>query len=271
MSPETELTSAMYGLQPKFVLGCSNELGSSCDPGNLTFCLVLHGVAPSTWPLYRPLVNGLDSLGGIPVTFLVPPPPEGEAPFLAAMDGRLLRGDELVVYGYRQPGGHREDDSAAARAPHRAGHPDSASLPELQARTLLREAVRRFIELDWPVRGFVAPGWSLGEGARAALQVLPFLYTTDSDGLVRLSDGAQIPAPVLVRRDVTGVGQPGHGRQGQSLPPMLARALSCIRLAVHPTDMQHPDGPRSWLRIAEGLLNERQAITLCDRLELAEV
>lgn len=35
--------------------------------------LVLHDVAPETWPDYRPFVEAVDALGQVPMTWLVVP------------------------------------------------------------------------------------------------------------------------------------------------------------------------------------------------------
>src|SRR5689334_11770514 len=37
------------------------------------FNVVLHDVAPSTWPEYRPFVEAVDAIGGVPLTLLVVP------------------------------------------------------------------------------------------------------------------------------------------------------------------------------------------------------
>jgi uncharacterized protein len=236
-----------------------------------TCCIVLHGVAPLTWQLYRPLVQELDALGGVPMTLLVPPPIEDDARFFAAMDGRLLRGDELVVYGYGRTITKGDDGGSVAAEPSRDAHAMEAlpSLPEAQARTRLREALRLFIRLDWPVRGFVAPGWRLGKGARAALRLLPFLYTTNPYGLLRLSDGARVSAPALVGRDLGAPWQASPALRRDSPAPERAEAARCVRLAIHPMDMQHAEGPGFWVRTVRRLLRHRRAITLSDRLELA--
>jgi len=35
--------------------------------------LVLHDVAAETWPDYRPFVEAVDAIGGVPITWLVVP------------------------------------------------------------------------------------------------------------------------------------------------------------------------------------------------------
>jgi len=35
--------------------------------------LVLHDIAPETWPDYQPFVEAVDKIGGVPMTWLVVP------------------------------------------------------------------------------------------------------------------------------------------------------------------------------------------------------
>jgi len=74
--------------------------------------LVVHDVAPRTWPECAQLLQMLDDLGARPVTILVVPhyhyrdPIAKDARFIAALDRRLARGDELALHGFH----HRDDE-----------------------------------------------------------------------------------------------------------------------------------------------------------------
>jgi predicted deacetylase len=268
MSPFLDL---MYATKPPY-RDASTDVAQpperSIGHQNPAFCLVLHGVSQVTWPVYRPLVMGLDALGNIPVTLLVRPPLVEDLRFLAAMDGRLLRGDELVVYGCRQELGLDRTAVVGGPAPGAGALEARRALPEPEARARLREALHAFIRLDWPVHGFVAPGWRLGDGLRAALHGLPFLYTTNSGGLLRLSDDRELPAPALVGRDLGAPWQTSLLLRRDFLLPERALAVPCVRLVVHPMDMQHVDGPAFWLRAVRRVLRHRRALTLSDWLDL---
>src|SRR5207248_10340513 len=73
---------------------------------------VVHDVAPSTWPECTTLLRMLDEIGAGPVTMLVVPhyhyrdPIAKDRRFVAALDARLARGDELALHGFH----HREDE-----------------------------------------------------------------------------------------------------------------------------------------------------------------
>lgn len=68
--------------------------------------LVLHDVAPQTWPDYQPFVEAVDALGQVPMTWLVVPDfhrtndLEAHPGFRRLLDSRVERGDELVLHGY---------------------------------------------------------------------------------------------------------------------------------------------------------------------------
>lgn len=76
-------------------------------PGNArSLMLVLHDVAPETWPDYQPFVQAIDELGSVPMTWLVVPDfhqrnPLARSPtFCHLLERRLARGDELALHGY---------------------------------------------------------------------------------------------------------------------------------------------------------------------------
>nr|WP_277985177.1 DUF2334 domain-containing protein [Salinicola tamaricis] len=74
------------------------------------FSLVLHDIAPETWPDYQGFVAAIDRLserlGPIPITWLVVPDFHGRGEcrhsdaLRRVLDSRLARGDELVLHGY---------------------------------------------------------------------------------------------------------------------------------------------------------------------------
>jgi len=240
---------------------------------------VLHGVTPATWPLFQPLLQQVDAQGGIPANILVSPashPKESLAddlPFCAAMDGRLLRGDELVLNGYGPRPGNRGEGGAGSPRTGSGGQAGEATQPPLserEARGRLRAGLHQFIELDWPVPGFVAPGWRLGDAVRAALDYLPFHYTADRERLIRLDDGWFLPTPAAVGSDLGAPWTTALSTQRRSSLPEYVHEALCLRLVVHPMDMQHPDGRNFWLRKLDHMIAERRPLTLSDWLDRAE-
>ncbi|MCR3816214.1 DUF2334 domain-containing protein, partial [Pseudomonas aeruginosa] len=80
--------------------------------------LVLHDVAPETWPDYRPFVEAVDALGQVPMTWLVVPdfhhrnPLEADEKFCELLSRRVARGDELALHGF-----YHYDDAPPPRTP----------------------------------------------------------------------------------------------------------------------------------------------------------
>lgn len=243
------------------------------DTAERRFCLVLHGVSATTWPPFRALLHKLDVLGGVRANLLVSPATQaGESllddpRFCAAMDGRLLRGDELVLHGYGpslcdagEKGVGHPTAQGGARTNETALQPSS----EREAFLRLRAGLRQFMDLDWPVEGFIAPGWHLGSAVRAALHPLPFRYAADRESLICLEEGRLLPTPTAVGTDLGAPWQTALPRAQRASAAARLDDARCLRLAVHPMDLRHPDGPGFWLRTLQRVLAERQPSTLSD-------
>jgi len=248
------------------------------DGAERLLCLVLHGVSPATWPLFRPLLREVDVLGGISTSLLVSPGSgEGgslgdDARFCAAMDGRLLRGDELVMSGYGPSPGDARGAGADGQPVRGAGQGVAMAAPptsEREAHLRLRAGLRQFMDLDWPVEGFIAPGWHLGPALRAALQHLPFRYTGDREGLIALDDGRMRPTLTAVGTDLGAPWQAAFPKPRGLTAVARFHEAPCLRLAVHPTDLRHPDGRAFWFRTLDRMLFQRRPATLSECIEEA--
>jgi predicted deacetylase len=238
-------------------------------------CLVLHGVSPATWPLFRPLLREVDDLGGVPTSLLVSPgsgegDPLGDDPrFCAAMDGRLLRGDELVMNGYGPSLGEADEEGAdgqRVRGVEQGGAMAAPSACEREAHLRLRAGLRQFMDLDWPVEGFIAPCWHLGHAVRAALRHLPFRYTADREGLIALDDGRMRATPTAVGIDLGAPWQAAFPKPRGLTAAARFDEAPCLRLAVHPMDLRHPDGRAFWFHTVERMLSLRRPATLSECL-----
>ncbi len=127
--------------------------------------LVLHDVAPHSWPMYEPFVAAVDKLGTVRMTWLVVPDFHRRSPlgddtvFQQRMDERLERGDELALHGY-----YHCDDSPAPRTLHDyfmrriyTWEGEFYGLNTQQALARLEAGVEMFRRQNWPLHGFVAP------------------------------------------------------------------------------------------------------------------
>ncbi|MCC6301654.1 MAG: polysaccharide deacetylase family protein [Gammaproteobacteria bacterium] len=237
------------------------------EPGK-AMAVVLHDVAPQTWPLYEPFVATLDALGPVPLTLLVVPDYHHRGAlaahprFRTAIETRIARGDEVALHGYF----HSDDrplrpnplDLLRRRLYTHEG--EFAALDADEARRRLERGHALFAALGWPVDGFVAPAWLMNRAARAALADLPFRYTSDPAGLIRLPEWRPLAAPSLVwsarsawRRRVSRHWNERRLRRGAD------QAL--IRLGLHPIDLRHGEVRAFWLRVIRELLPERRALT----------
>jgi predicted deacetylase len=234
------------------------------DPMNAprrSVLLVLHDVAPQTWPDYRPFVEAVDALGNVPMTWLVVPDfhkadcIERAPDFQRLMHSRLQRGDELALHGY-----YHCDDSPAPRTPADyfmrriyTWEGEFYTLDQAQALQRLEAGMQLFRRNDWPLHGFVAPAWLMSEGTRNALRQLPLDYTSDAQHLYRLPDFSPIDAPGIVwsarsawRRGLSKLISDQREAHLQTAPT--------IRLGLHPVDMRHEFSRAYWLNTLTRLL-----------------
>lgn len=235
--------------------------------------VVLHDVAPPTWPHYQPFVRAMDRLD-VPLSLLVVPDfhhrhPLHASPLRGVLDQRLARGDELILHGL-----HHFDDQPPPRAPRdwfmrrvytREG--EFFRLDERQATERLARGIALFQALDWPLAGFVAPAWLMSAGTRHALAHSGLRYTSDPRHLLTLPEFTALPAPTLVWTSRSA------WRRGLSLAWCAAR-LRCweqapvLRLALHPEDLRHPSGRAFWLGAVRRLLDSgRRPLTKAAWLE----
>lgn len=231
--------------------------------------LVLHDVAPQTWPDYQPFVEAVDAIGSIPITWLVVPDFHhcnslaGADALRKLLDARVAKGDELVLHGY-----FHSDDMPAPRTPKEwfmrrvyTWEGEFYQLSQAQALSRLQSGLEVFERYQWPVRGFVAPAWLMSEGTRQALRQLPLSYTSDTQHLYRLPGFTAIDAPGLVwsagsawRRGLSKVVCDLRERHWQNAP--------LIRLGLHPVDMRHRFSRDYWLETLKRLIDDgRKPVT----------
>jgi len=225
--------------------------------------LVLHDVAPETWPDYQPFVEAVDALGDIPMTLLVVPDfhrrtPVQQAPaFRQVLERRLSRGDELALHGY-----YHADDGPPPRSPREyfmrriyTWEGEFYALGQAQALHRLNAGIELFQACDWPLTGFVAPAWLMSEGTRQALRETPLHYTSDPQHLFRLPDFSRIDAPGLVW-SARSAWRRGLSKVLSEARRARLQQAATIRLGLHPVDMRHAYSRRYWLDTLQQLLQQ---------------
>jgi predicted deacetylase len=221
-------------------------------------CISVHDVAPATWTRCAQLLSMLDERGAGPVTLLVVPDfhrrgrIDAHPEFVRAIERRVARGDEVALHGF-----HHQDDASRPRGPLdwierrvlTQSEGEFAALGADEARARLERGIALMDALGWPVRGFVAPAWLLGRGARVALSQLSsgsrLAYTTTRSGVYRLPDWAYTFSPSLVCT-VRSAWRRSMSQALNAATFAVARRGSLLRLSLHPVDAEYAEVMAQW-------------------------
>jgi predicted deacetylase len=232
-------------------------------------CVSVHDVAPETWPACRRLLELIDSFGHVPVTLLVVPEYHrhgriDRAPdFIAGVEKRLARGDEVALHGYyhldEAPAPKTALDWVQRRVLTRA-EGEFAALAFEPARKRLQLGLSLMSSLGWPVRGFVAPAWLLGPAAREALSRFNLAYTTTRLGLYRLPSWEFTRAPSLVYSVGAGWRHAMSEAANRLMYP-FAGGHGLLRLSLHPVDASRERPMRHWKRMLDRALASYEPVT----------
>jgi predicted deacetylase len=238
-------------------------------------CVVLHDVAPQTWDRYRPFLEATETLK-VPLTLLVVPnfhhagDLRRHPRFVAAMDARLARGDEIALHGYfhadNQPLRGDPVDYVMRRVYTREA--EYYRLGVAAARERLQQGLDMFAGFGWRPAGFVAPAWLPGPATCAALAGLPLRYTSTRRSVIDLRSGRSYATPGLVWS-----ARGGWRRAASQLVNCALRYrhrdAPVLRLGLHPADMEHSRIRRFWTDTLAQLLTHRVALTKSTWLDLA--
>ena len=230
-------------------------------------CVAIHDVAPATWPECLRLYRAIRAVDDIPITWLTVPYYHGSAARSRGCDNTLTRlladGHEVALHGYTHldtASPSRDLRSRLLRTVYTQGEGEFAAIDFDAALRKIDLGLRWCRERNWPVDGFVAPAWLLGEPSWQVVRGYPFVYTTTWRHFHLLQEGRSLLAPALVYA--------ARNRAGRLVSPPLARALACmlapaplVRLALHPRDAHYPDLIRHAQKLVERLLRTRVART----------
>ena len=232
-----------------------------------SLCIVLHDVAPETWPRCRKILDVLGTIDDFSVTLLAVPHYHGgarDSEFERWLQHRAERGDEIALHGYNHL------DSAPTRnwidwlrrRVYTRGEGEFADLPLKEASTRLQSGVEWLSELGIPPAGFVAPAWLLGTDAWRALRQQTFEYTCTLRRIYLLPDAESLRCQSQVYSSSTA------WRRAMSVPwnetlAWLQRRHPVVRLELHPGDL-HPAVRRSWVWLAHQQTLKRRVCTLRD-------
>lgn len=230
-------------------------------------CVAIHDVAPSTWAQCERLLLAIRAVADIPVSLLVVPAyhrqPTSHRLFERELERRLAHGDELVLHGYT----HLDEMPPATgwrdwivREVYTRSEGEFYAIGRDEARRRLECGRNWFEERGWPVHGFVAPAWLMGEGAWQALADFPFSYTTTMRRFHLLQQGRVLRSPSLVYT----VRSQWRRRMSRGWNDLLYRTLQqnpLLRIGLHPDDASHPRIVQHCKKLIAAALQSRQAMT----------
>lgn len=252
------------------------QVAPAAEPRAL--CVSIHDVAPATWPDCLRLWQAVRAVADIPLTWLVVPRYHagtlsgtgagaaggaGAARYEAGLEHLLGLGHELALHGYTHldagpsPRGLRQ---RFLRQVFTQGEGEFAALEREQAQRSLLLGKAWFAQRLWPLHGFVAPAWLLGDGAWQALRAESFVYTTTFARFHWLRRAESLSAPTLVYAARNAAGRRLSCLALDAMLPLQARQ-PLVRLSLHPRDARHPELLRHLQRLTGALLATRQPMT----------
>jgi len=229
----------------------------------------IHDVAPVTWPQCQRLLALVDAIGSIPLTLLVVPDfhrkgtAAADRAFVRAINRRLADGDEVALHGY-----YHLDESAAPSKPGdwirrrvlTQSEGEFAALAASEAAHRLERGLEMLRRLNWPVSGFVAPAWLLGNGARSALSQLDLLYTTTRSRIYCLPQWTATTAPALTY-SARSAWRRAMSHAMVETQVFAHRGRPLLRIALHPVDACYDTVLEHWAAVIAQALRERVPLT----------
>ena len=233
--------------------------------------IVVHDVAPATWPACRTLLSMIDALGAPPVTLLVVPHfhrgmhAGRDQAFIEALDSRVARGDELALHGL-----HHSDDAPPPRmlrafAQRRLltrSEGEFAAIGETEALDRLQQGIAFFAARRWPLQGFVPPAWLINDNTRRAIDACghPFGYVPVRGGIYRLPQW-QLEPTANYCYSPDSRWRRGWSRLHTRWEASRHGDRRLLRLSLHPLDAAFPTVVAHWRTLIVSALRDRRAVT----------
>ena len=234
-------------------------------------CVVLHDVADANLAACERVVRAIEAVAPIPLTHLAVPCYHGTpaaAPAEAWLSHRSSNGDEIALHGWshRDEGTPRGFVDRLRRQHYTRSEGEFWALDAEQAATRLAAGRAWFERQGWPLAGFVAPAWLMGAGAWEALRRDRFGYASTLRHIHLLPSGETITSQSLVYSTSSA------WRRASSVvwARMVAASLASnpvVRIELHPRDADHAAVRRSWQRLLERHLRDRDALTVAAMVE----
>jgi hypothetical protein len=241
--------------------------------------LSLHDVTPHHMARLIRAERLLTSVGVERVTYLYVPnyhgacPAEASPEFVAWSHAARPFDVQWFLHGYYHAEGIDRSETSAvgwrgrlARAWMTAGEGEFLGLSGVALRSRLERGVESFLAcLGVSPSGFVAPAWLHNDDLMPALRGMGFKYSETHARIFQLQTGRARWSPVVTWATRTVARKYGS----LVVAPALARHAGrqpIMRVALHPTDMDHPMTVRSIARVLERTRRARATALYDDAL-----
>ena len=232
-------------------------------------CVVVHDVADATLPACERLLDAIEDVAPVPLTFLAVPRYHGDRASEVLEDWlqhRHRRADEIALHGWTHldegaPGGLVD---RFRRTRYTRGEGEFWALDADEAARRLAAGIAWFEACGWPLHGFVAPAWLLGPGGWEALRATPFRYTSTLRR-IHLLGGAGADPSITSQSIVYSTGNSWRRQFSQAWAGIVEtaeRRNPLLRIELHPRDADPPGVCRSWQGILERALATRRPTTV---------
>ena len=254
-------------------MSAATETGGSAAAASDRFvCVVLHDVATSTRAACQRTLNAIAQVGDVPVTLLAVPRYHGETPtreFEDWLGQRARAGNEIALHGWT----HRDElptDGVVDRLRrnhYTRGEGEFFALTEDDARARIGQGLDWFRARGWPVHGFVAPAWLLGDGAWRALEGQGFDYTATLRELVHLPGKERVASQSVVY-STSSAWRRQSSLIWNGVVAVMERRNPLLRIELHPRDADFAAVRESWQTILRHALRSRRPVTVAEFMRL---
>lgn len=232
----------------------------------MTLLVSIHDVAPPFEPQVRELWSLCSSYGVRPALLVVPRwhgawHLEQHPRFTNWVYARADEGAKIFLHGDRhdEVGTLRSPRDWARAAGRTAKEGEFLTLDYEQARERIARGMRTLNACGLVPLGFVPPAWLARDETRAAARDEGLAYSEDTRFVWRLSDATPIAAPAVRWSARTRVRAVVSARVSD-VRWHLQRHARYLRLALHPTDLDHPATRASLVRAIERWLGVRDTV-----------
>jgi uncharacterized protein len=244
----------------------------SAEAERAALVVSIHDVAPATQVRVQDIIAELAHRGVSVCSLLVVPnyhrrgSSTEDRGFVRWLQDLETKGHEIVIHGYFHERPRRPSETVSQKLFTRfytKGEGEFYDLDYDESFRRITRAREEFTAAGLTPRGFIAPAWLLGPPGERAAADADLEYTTRLTAIRDLRSGENYPARTLA------YSVRGGWRRITSLAwnNLLVRQLAdapLARVSIHPPDRDHPEIWDQILRLAERLLENRNATTYRD-------